>query len=127
MPQGDLSPCTVNCYMCRVPIGDLHLLWTDTRRISTGDLHLLWADTCRISTGDLHLLWTDTCCISPVVAVGAITFYRLLLLWEPSPSTEVVAVGAITFYSLLLPGESSPLVTCCCCGSRHLLQPVVAV
>ena len=39
----------------------------------------------------------------------------------------VIAVGVITFYSLLLPWESSPSTACYCCGSHHLLQPVIAM
>ena len=64
--------------------------------------------------GDLHLLWPDTV---PSVSLREIGHL-------PSPA---VAVGAITFYSLLLLWESSPSTARCCCGSHHLLQHVVAV
>ena len=61
------------------------------------------------------LLWES----SPSTGCWCRVSHHLLL--------PVVAVGAITFYSLLLQGESSPPVTCCCCGSHHPLRPVIAV
>ena len=64
---------------------------------------------------------------SPLVAVGVITFYSLLLQGESSPPVTCCCCGSHHLLQPAVAGESSPPVTCCCCGSHHPLQPVVAV